>query len=89
MKIFFTFLLSLTFSFNLFALSELVQLGELKNDLNLLNQNLNSMTSSAILEDAKQARKIFANQGLDENTRIDANLVYSGFVGLYGKKNDI
>ena len=44
------------------------------------------MSPDQIVQSSKEARSIALNQRFDNGTRIDANLTYSGFIGLLAKK---
>lgn len=59
----------------------------LQNQLSLLEKNNDLMSSEEIQLSFKEARAIFLNKNLDDNRRILANLIYSGYVGLYAQIN--
>ena len=73
-------------AFNTFAIDVHVKIAQLQAQVSQLNKNLNAMSPDQIVQSSKVARSIALNQRFDNGTRIDANLTYSGFIGLLAKK---
>lgn len=77
-----------TLSFGAISSTEIdKKITRLQNQLGQLEKNNDLMSSEEIQLSFKEARAIYLNKNLDENHRILANLIYSGYVGLYAQKN--
>ncbi len=63
------------------------QLNALIEQLCNLEKNNDMMSSSEIIKSYEAARAIVLDKSQDPDTRIRANLVYSGFQGIYAQKN--
>jgi len=63
------------------------QLNKLIDQLCALEKDNKLMTSKEIIKSSEASRQIVLNSSLDPEIRIKANLVYSGFLGIYAQKN--
>lgn len=77
----------LIFSLPALALESQENLNKLIDQLCSLEKNNDEMSSEEITKSYLAARQIALDNEQDPETRIRANLVYSGFLGIYAQKN--
>ena len=74
-------------SFSLAASEIQSNLEKLDQELSLLEKDNDSMTSELIKSKFELARSIALDTNQSAELRIYANLIYSGYVGIYAQKN--